>query len=75
MVKVTSQYLTKAQADALAWIVSSPLVQMLETSGGVTTARTLIVSPETMRKYQDRDNLYSISFNVSYTDELPAQTL
>lgn len=75
IVRIASQYLTKDQADALAWIVSSPLVQVLDTSGGVTTARTLIVEPATLKKYQDRDNMYSVSFNVSYTDELPAQTL
>lgn len=74
VVKVTSQYLTKDQMDALAWIVSSPLVQIITTTSGVTTARTIVVDSGTLNKYKDRDNLYSISFNVSYTDELPAQT-
>lgn len=74
VVKVTSQYLTKGQLDGIAWIVSSPLVQICETSEGVTTTRTVIVDSQTLRKYQDRENLYSISFNISYTDELPAQT-
>lgn len=74
MVKVTSQFLTKDQADALAWIVSSPLVQILSTSNSVTTARTVIVDSSTLKKYQDRDNLYTVSFNITYTDELPAQT-
>lgn len=73
-VRVNSQYLTKEQMDGLAWIVSSPLVQILETSGGVTTARTVLVSNATLPKYQDRDNLYSISFDIDYTDELPVQT-
>ena len=73
-VKVTSQYLTKDQMDGLAWIVSSPLVQILETSSSITTARTVIVDSATLRKYQDKDNLYSISFNIDYTDELPVQT-
>jgi hypothetical protein len=74
IVRVSSQYLTKEQMDGLAWIVSSPLVQILSTSGGVTTARTVIVDTSTLKKYQDRDNLYSISFNITYTDELPVQT-
>lgn len=74
IVRVSSQYLTKEQIDGLAWIVSSPLVQILSTSGGVTTARTVIVDTSTLKKYQDRDNLYSISFNITYTDELPTQT-
>jgi hypothetical protein len=75
VVKLTSQYLTKDQADALAWIVSSPLVQILSTTSGVTTARTVIVDSGTLSKYQDRDNLYSVSFSITYTDELPVQTL
>ena len=75
VIKLTSQYLTKDQADALAWIVSSPLVQILTTTSGVTTARTVIVDSGTLSKYQDRDNLYSVSFSITYTDELPVQTL
>lgn len=74
MVRISSQYLTKEQMDGIAWIVSSPLVQILTTTDEVTTARTVIVDTSTLKKYQDRDNLYSISFNVSYTDELPTQT-
>jgi hypothetical protein len=74
VVKVTSQYLTKAQLDGIAWLVSSPLVQICETSGGVTTVRTVLVDTQTLKKYQDRENLYSMSFNISYTDELPTQT-
>jgi hypothetical protein len=73
IIKVTSQYLTKDQADAIAWIVSSPLVQILTTTSGVTTARTVIVDSNTLTKYQERDNLYSISFTITYTDELPVQ--
>ena len=75
VIKLTSQYLTKDQADALAWIVSSPLVQILTTTNSITTARTVIVDSGTLSKYQDRDNLYSISFSITYTDELPVQTL
>lgn len=72
-VKISSQYLTQAQKDALSWIVSSPLVQIV-TTGDVPTLRTVIVDSATLPKFQDRDNLYSISFTISYTDELPVQS-
>jgi len=74
VVKVTSQYVTKDQLDALAWVVSSPLVQIITTTSSVTTARTVIVDSGTLKKYQERDNLYSISFTITYTDELPVQS-
>lgn len=70
IVRVSSQYLTQAQMEALAWIVSSPLVQILD-----GTLRTVIVDSSTLRKFQDRDNLYSMSFTITYTDELPVQSL
>ena len=75
-VKVSSQYLTAAQRDAVAWIVSSPMVQILTSTPGsfITLWQTVIVEAATLKKYQENDNLYSISFNISYTDELPAQT-
>ena len=74
VVKVTSQYVTKDQLDALAWVVSSPLVQIITTTSSVTTARTVIVDSGTLKKYQERDNLYSVSFTITYTDELPVQS-
>lgn len=73
IVKVSSQFLTQAQKEALSWIVSSPLVQIL-TPGVVPTLRTVVVDSSTLSKYQDRDNLYSMNFTITYTDELPVQT-
>jgi len=79
VIKVNSQYLTKAQVDGIAWMVSSPLVQVLtdSTVGAITVQqlRTVLIDPSTLKKYQDRDNLYSISFTATYTDELPVQEL
>jgi hypothetical protein len=75
-IKLNSQFLTKDQVDALAWIVSSPLVQVMSVvHTNIYTVRTVIVDTSTFRKYQDRQNLYSVSFNIMYTDELPAQTI
>lgn len=79
MIVVNSQYLTKAQVDGLAWIKSSPLVQILtDTTYGVLsvpTLRTVLIDSATLPKYADRDNMYSVSFTISYTDELPVQGL
>ena len=75
VVRVVSQFVTKAQLDGIAWIVSSPLVQIVDTTSGVSTVRTVLVDPSTLRKYEDRDDTFSISFNITYTDELPSQTL
>lgn len=74
-IRVSSQFLTQSQADALAWIVSSPLVQILTTTDGIPTARTVIVDTNTMNKYEDRDNQFTVSFTITYTDELPTQSL
>jgi hypothetical protein len=78
MVRLNSQYLTKDQSDAISWIVSSPLVQILTSETvnevDIITQRTVIVDSSTLKKYQDRENLYSISFTITYTDELPVQS-
>lgn len=79
IIKVNSQLLTKAQVDGIAWIKSSPLVQILTdtTVSPITyqSLRTVLVDSSTLKKYQDRDNLYSITFEITYTDELPVQGL
>lgn len=79
IIKINSQYMTKAQTDGVAWLKSSPLVQILTdtTVGALTyqTLRTILVDAATLPKYADRDNMYSVSFDITYTDELPAQGL
>ncbi len=78
-IRVASQFLTKAQVDGIAWIKSSPLVQILTdtTVSPITyqSLRTVIMDTSTLKKYQDRENMYSISFEITYTDELPVQGL
>lgn len=79
IINVTSQYTTKANIDAISLIKTSPLVQILssETIGGVIVPilRTVLVDTSTLRKYADRANLYSISFDITYTDEIAVQSL
>lgn len=69
---IFSQYLTQDQADAIAWIKSSPLVQIINSR---QDRRTVIVDTDSFSKYSDGDKTYSISFNISFTDDLPSQRL
>jgi len=69
---VRSQNITKSQADALATIKSSPLVQILNT---VYDKRTVIVDKNSFTIYNDNDKLFSCQFTITYTDDIPSQTL
>jgi len=68
---VRSQNLTQAQVDALAFIKTSPLVQIINSR---TDRRTVIVDTDSFRIYTDRDDIFTITFNISYTDDIPSQT-
>lgn len=67
---VRSQHLTVNQRDALKYIKTSPVVQIVE---GRTDRRTVIVDTDSFQIYDEGDKLYTISFTISYTDEIPSQ--
>lgn len=67
---IFSQYLTQDEADAIAFIKSSPLVQIVNSR---QDRRTVLVDTDSFTKYQDGDKTYSISFNILYTDDIPSQ--
>lgn len=69
---VTSQFVTQDQADALWYIKSSPLVQIVNSR---TDRRTVIVDPDSFSKYKDGDKTYTVSFSISYTDDIPSQSV
>ncbi len=69
---VRSQFLTQDQADAISFIKSSILVQIINSK---RDKRTVIVDSDSFVKYQDRDKLYSIAFNISFTDDIPVQSV
>lgn len=69
---VRSQYITQSEADALAYIKSSVLVQIINSR---TDRRTVIVDADSFVIYPDGADLYSIAFNVSFTDDIPSQTV
>lgn len=69
---VRSQYITQSEADALAYIKSSVLVQIINSR---QNRRTVIVDSDSFVIYPDGADLYSIAFNVSFTDDIPSQTV
>lgn len=77
--KVTSQFCTKDQLDDLAYIVSSPLVQIVSMAtvdgNNIVTQRTILVDSKTLKKYTERDKKFSISFDIAFTDEIGVQQI
>lgn len=69
---VRSQYLTQDQVDAIAYIKSSLLVQIVNSR---IDKRTVLVDTDSFTKYSDGDKTYSISFLITYTDDIPSQRL
>lgn len=69
---IFSQFLTQDQADALAYLKSSPLVQIVNSR---QDRRTVIVDTDSFSKYEDGDKTYTISFNILYTDDIPSQNI
>lgn len=70
---VRSQPLTKAQVMAISEIKSSPLVQIMSDEDG-WDRRTVLVDTDSIVIMEEMDKLHSISFTISLTDELPAQS-
>lgn len=69
-VLVRSQNVTLAQLQAIEFIKFSPVVQIINSR---RDRRTVIVDTESFTSYADADNLYNISFTISYTDNIPSQ--
>jgi hypothetical protein len=71
-ITVRSQHVTQAQLDAISYIKSSVLVQIITSR---QDRRTVIVDADSFMKYRDRDDTYSIAFNIYFTDDIPSQTV
>jgi hypothetical protein len=67
---VRSQYVKESWLDGLKFIKSSPLVQIINSR---TDRRTVIVDSSSFTYKKDGQDLYDISFTITYTDELPSQ--
>lgn len=72
VIRVSSQFLTTDQEDAIKQIFSSPLVQLCTSK---YDRRAVIVDPSTYRIRKDQDDLRTISFDLRYTDDIPSQSL
>lgn len=70
---IRSQVLTRDQATFLGEeIKSSPLVQLVTSR---RDRRTVIVDDQSFTVTQDKVKVHNLSFEISYTDELPAQNV
>lgn len=69
---IYSQYLTEDEADAIAYIKSSPLVQIVNSR---QDRRTVIVDEDSFTVRTDNQKLITISFNITYTDNIPSVTV
>lgn len=70
---IRSQVLTRDQATFLGEeIKSSALVQLVTSK---RDRRTVIVDDQSFTVTQDKVKVHNLSFEISYTDELPAQNV
>lgn len=70
---IRSQVLTRSQANALGEeIKTSPLVQIIVSR---RDRRTVTVDDSSFTVTQDRNKVHNFSFVITYTDEMPSQTV
>lgn len=69
---VRSQHLTQNQRDAIKFIKVSPVVQIVNSRND---RRTVLVDTDSFKVYDEGEDLYTLQFYITYTDELPAQRL
>jgi hypothetical protein len=67
---VRSQHLTENQRDALVFIKTSPVVQIVVTR---TDRRTVIVDSDSYKIFDEKEGLFTIQFYILHTDEIPTQ--
>lgn len=71
-ITIVSQYLTQDEVNAIYQIKTSPLVQIINSR---QDKRTVLVDTDSFTKYSDGDKLFSIQFNITYTDDIPSQRI
>lgn len=69
-IAVVSQFLTENQRDVLKYIKTSPVVQIVNSR---TDRRTVIVDNDSFKVYNENEKVFIAKFNISYTDDIPAQ--
>lgn len=68
---VRSQFLTEDQLNAISFLESSILVQIINSRND---RRTVLVGTDSFIKRKDGDKTHEIAFNVSFTDDIAVQT-
>lgn len=71
-VVLVSQHLSLSQLNSLAYLKSSSIVQIIKSR---VDRRTVKVDADSFKKYSELDNLYTLQFSITYTDEIPSQTI
>ncbi len=69
---VSSQHLTLEEKLAIEYIRSSIVVEIMYSQ---YDKRRVIVDQDSFVSYKDNDKLYTVSFSISYTDNIPSQRL
>jgi len=67
---IRSQHLSLNQVEALSYIRTSPVVQLVTSR---LDRRTLIVDADSFKKYDEGDKVFSVQFRVMFTDEIGSQ--
>lgn len=68
---VRSQFLTEDQLNAISFLESSILVQIINSRND---RRTVLVGTDSFIKRKDGDKTHEIAFNISFTDDIAVQT-
>lgn len=69
---VRSQHLTANQRDALKFIKTSPVVQIVYSR---TDRRTVLVDKDSFKVYSEDMDLFNMQFSITMTDDIPAQSI
>lgn len=69
---VRTQHLSLTQLNALSYLRSSTIVQIVNSR---RDRRTVIVDSDSFKKYDEGDKLFTLQFSFTYTDEIPSQTV
>lgn len=69
---VRSQHLTEDQVAAIKKIKTSPLVQIVNS---IYDRKTVLVDTESFTSLKEGNNLHEISFTITYTDDVPSQSV
>lgn len=69
---VRSQLMSLDQLNAMKYIRTSPLVQIVYSQ---FNKRTVIVDTDTFKVYDEGDKIFSMQFRIRFTDDIPSQRL